>query len=332
MNIFITIITLLLVSYLFASLAKKIKIPNVVALIIAGLIIGFPFIKNIILGPNEQFIFDLGDIGLLSLMFLAGLESSWRVLYSERKDALLIAIFAALTPFLLGFVIFRIMGYSLLISFIVGIAMSITAEATKARVLLEIRKLRTKVGAAMMGAGILDDIFGLSLFILVTFLLKEVYLRGNIIIAFSIVFFFIGILVQEFVGRNYPIVRYIEKGLLIAVIPFFFISIGIHFDFNSLLINPYLVMIVIAIAVTGKIVGTFLVKPFTSLSWKQLHLIGWGMNSRGAVELALVLIAFRSGLIPSELYSSLIIMALFTTMIFPFIIGRMIKKDPKLMD
>lgn len=332
MNLIITILILLSFSYLFTSLAKKIKFPNTVALIIAGLVIGFPFIKNIVLGSNAQYIFDLGDIGLLSLMFLAGLESSWRVLYSERKDALLIAIFAALTPFLLGFVIFRLMGYSLLISFVVGIAMSITAEATKARVLLEIRKLRTKVGAAMMGAGILDDIFGLFAFILVTYLLKEVFLREDILIAFAIVFFFIGILVQEFVGRNYPIIKYIEKGLLLFVVPFFFISIGIHFDFSSLIINPYLTMIIIAIAVTGKLVGTFLIKPFTSLSWKQLHLIGWGMNSRGAVELALVLIAFRTGLIPGELYSSLIVMALFTTMIFPFIIGRMIKNDPKLMD
>ena len=137
---------------------------------------------------------------------------------------------------------------------------------------------------------------------------------------------------QEFVGRNYPIIKYIEKELLLFVVPFFFISIGIHFDFNSLIINPFLVLIIIAIAITGKLLGTFLVKPFTKLSWKQLHLIGWGMNSRGAVELALVLIAFRSGLIPSELYSSLIVMALFTTLIFPFIIVSMIRKDPKLMD
>ena len=56
------------------------------------------------------------------------------------------------------------------------------------------------------------------------------------------------------------------------------------------------------------------------------------MNSRGAVELAIALIAFRSGLIPTELYSSLVIMALFTTLLFPFIIIRMIKKDSRIMN
>ncbi|MBU0628961.1 MAG: cation:proton antiporter, partial [Nanoarchaeota archaeon] len=85
------------------------------------------------------------------------------------------------------------------------------------------------------------------------------------------------------------------------------------------------------IAIIGKIAGTFMAKPFTRFSWKQLHLIGWGMNSRGAIELALALIAFRSSLIPTELYSSLVLMALITTLIFPFILAKMIKTNPSLM-
>ena len=332
MNLIITIVIVLLISYLFNLLAKKIKIPTVIALIVTGLIIGFPFIKKIMIEPNTQFISSLGDIALICLMFLAGLESSWRVLYNERKEAILIAIFAALVPFLLGFIVFMILGFSLLISSIIGICMSITAEATKARVLLELKKLRTKVGAAMMGAGIVDDVLGLSLFILITYLLKAVYLKEDILIAGAIISFFVGILIQTSIGRQNSVIKVIEKSLLVIIVPFFFISMGIHFDLSSLFINPYLLAIIIAIAIIGKIMGTFLTKPFTKFSWKQLHLIGWGMNSRGAVELALALIAFRSGLIPAELYSGLVVMALTTTLIFPFIITRMIKKEPQLMD
>ena len=69
MNIIITIIIVLLFSYIFNLLAKKIKIPTVVALIITGVIIGFPFIKNVLIEPNTQFIFGLGDIALICLMF-----------------------------------------------------------------------------------------------------------------------------------------------------------------------------------------------------------------------------------------------------------------------
>lgn len=332
MNLIVTIIVVLLISCLFTLLAKKLKISTVVALIFSGLIVGFPFIKKVIVEPNTQFIFGLGDIALLCLMFLAGLESSWRAIYSERKDAVLIAIFAALVPFLLGFIIFMMMGFSLLVSSIIGICMSITAEATKARVLLELKKLRTKVGAAMMGAGIIDDILGLFLFIFITYLFKVAYLKEDILITGAIISFFIGILVQKNIGRKNPIIKFTEKSLLLVIVPFFFISMGLHFDLNSLFINPYLLVIIIAVAIIGKIMGTFLTKPFTKFSWKQLHLIGWGMNSRGAVELALALIAFRGALISVELYSSLVIMALTTTLMFPFIITKMIKKEPQLMN
>ena len=101
---------------------------------------------------------------------------------------------------------------------------------------------------------------------------------------------------------------------------------------NSLVVNPVLLMSIIVIAIAGKMAGTFLTKPFTKFRWKQLYLIGWAMNSRGAVEMALALIAFRTKIIPLELYSSLVLMALVTTLIFPFMIMKMIRKDPKIMD
>jgi len=332
MNLIITIIAILLFSYLLTLLGKKLKISTVVALICSGLIITVPLIKTVILEPHINFISGLGDFALLCLMFLAGLESSWRTLYKEKKDALFIAISAALTPFLLGFAIFSIMGFSFFVSSIVGICMSITAEGTTAKVLMETRKLKSRVGAAMMDAGIFDDILGLSLFILITSLLRKVYLKEDILIAGAIISFFAGILVQIGIKRNNLITKYIEKILLIIIIPFFFISMGIHFDWISLFINPHLLLIVILTAIAGKLIGTFITKPINKFNWKQLHIIGWGMNSRGAVELALALIAFRNGLIPVGLYSGLVVMALITTLIFPFFIIGMIKKEPGIMN
>jgi len=56
------------------------------------------------------------------------------------------------------------------------------------------------------------------------------------------------------------------------------------------------------------------------------------MNSRGALELVLSLIAFRASLIPKSIYSSLVLMALITTGLFPFVITRIIKKNRKIMN
>lgn len=107
---------------------------------------------------------------------------------------------------------------------------------------------------------------------------------------------------------------------------------GIHFNLFSLLISPYLLCFIIFVAILGKIIGTLLAKPFLDFTHQQLFLVGWAMNSRGAIELALALIAFKTGLIGEYLYSSLILMALITTLIFPFIITNMIKNNPKIMN
>jgi len=331
MNVIITILIVLLLSYIVTRVSKKIKVPSVVALISLGLIFDISWIKTILIEPNSEFIFVVGDFALLCLMFLAGLESSWHEMCEEKKDASYIAIFASVTPLLIGFCVFVMLGYSILISAIVGICMSITAEATKARVLIELGKLKTKVGSAMMGAGIIDDIIGLGLFLIIIYFMTGGVFQGSMIIAGAIFMFFFGIIAQKSLGRGHKSIKYLERILLIFVVPFFFISTGLHFDVSSFSLSPILPIIII-IAISGKMIGSLLVKSFTNFSFGQLHLIGWAMNSRGVIELGLALIAFRTGLIPANIYSSLVIMALVTTLIFPFIINLIVKRNPKIMN
>ena len=332
MNIIITLIICISASFLITLLAKKLKISVVIGLIIVGLIIGSPILKGIILEPNTEFILILGNVGLITLMFLAGLEVSWRGLYKERKNSLYLAFFAFIIPFSLGFFIFLFLGFPLLTALTIGICMSITAEATKARVLLELKKLKTKIGSLMMGAGIIDDILGIFLFLLISFLFIHTIITKEIIILLSaIISFFIGVVVHKFIGRETKKIHYLEKFLLIFIVPFFFIAMGLYFALQSITLNPWILIIVIIVAISGKILGSLFSKPLTKLKLKQLYLVGWGMNSRGAVELAIAFTAFKVGLLDNNTYSSLIIMALVTTLIFPFFIRRMIQKNPGIM-
>ena len=66
----------------------------------------------------------------------------------------------------------------------------------------------------------------------------------------------------------------------------------------------------------------------TRASIKQLYLVGWGMNSRGAVELVIALLALNHGLITQEVFSALVAMAIVTTLVFPFVLQREIKNNP----
>lgn len=328
----ITLMFCVFVSFLFKYISKKLNLSVVVGLIVSGVILGSPLLKRIILGPNVDIILKLGNLGFITLMFLAGMEISWCMLYEERKEASVVAFFAAAIPTIGGFLIFLALGFSIFTSLAVGISMGITAEATKARVLLELNKLDTRVGSLMMGAGILDDVFGLLMFGLVIFLFSGEIVTTeffNVVAAISV--FFLGILVNKALGREHHLVTVIEKLLLLLLIPFFFVGMGIHFSFQSLVLDPLLLFGIITIAILGKIGGSLAAKPFTNLSWKQLYLVGWGMNSRGAVELGIAFLALRVGLITEHIYSSLIIMALITTLLFPFMLRRTVKNNPDIM-
>ena len=331
-GLFLTLLICISASFVFTILAKKLNFSVVIGLILSGIVLGSPRIKDIVIGPNEDVILLLGNLAFFILMFLAGLEISWCMLYKERKEATAVAFFASAIPLLLGFFIFFELGFSLVTCLTIGISMSITAEATKARVLLEMDKLNTRVGSLMMGAGIIDDIMGLTLFAIISYVFTgKAATQEFFQTLMAIGAFFLGIIVHKLMGREKPIVQKIEQFLLTFFIPFFFISMGIHFSFQSLFLKPWLLIAVISLAIIGKIAGSMIAKPFTQLNWKQLYLVGWGMNSRGAVELALALLALQTGLIEKDVYSSLVLMALVTTLIFPVFLRKTLAKNPDIM-
>ncbi len=333
MNMLITLIICVLVSFLFTLLAKKLRLSAVIGLIVGGVVLGYPVIKNIVLEPNTGLVLSLADIGLVALMFLAGLEISWREFCEEEKKAAVVSVFAAVTPFLLGFAAFMAMGFSFLTSLTIGISMSITAEATNASMLLELKKLKTRIGSLMMGAGIIDDVMGMALFVLVSYFFTKTFVTEEIVVLLgAILAFFIGISAHKVIGRKTQAISCLEKILLLFLVPFFFIGMGIHFSLQSISMNILLLIVVIAIAIAGKILGTLLTKPFTKLSLRQLYLVGWGMNSRGAVELAIAFTAFRVGLLDTNIYSSMVVMALVTTLVFPFFVKGIIRKYPDIME
>ncbi|MFH1054234.1 MAG: cation:proton antiporter [Candidatus Woesearchaeota archaeon] len=331
MNVIFTILILLAISYVMFTIAKKLKIPVVVALIISGVLLGLPQLRNALIEPNTGIIAGLGDIALIALLFMAGMESNIKILHQERKESFIIAISAAIIPFLLGFLFFILFGFPIVFSAVVGICLSITAEGTKARVLLEMNKLKSKLGSVIMETGIIDDLFGLTMFIIITYIFRENFIREDLLLIGALMAFFFGLLVQKYIGKKSEIVNHIENFAWVIVIPFFFISMGLLFDIEQLLINPSLLIFFVMMAIAGKLIGTLITKPFVSLSWNQLYVVGWAMNSRGAIELALAQIALKTAIIGVDTYSALVGMALISTLIFPFILSRTIKKHPRIM-
>ena len=116
------------------------------------------------------------------------------------------------------------------------------------------------------------------------------------------------------------------------VVPFFFANIGLNFDIDLVLANPALMIAATVMAIVGAIGGVILVKPFSRLSLRQLHVIGWAMSSKGSVELVVALLARKYGLVTPEIFSALVGMAIITTLAFPFVLEREIKRNPSIMN
>ncbi|MCW4022785.1 MAG: cation:proton antiporter [archaeon] len=395
MEILAIVPIILIAAFILGEMFKRIGLPSVVGQIIAGLLFGIPAIKEVVFGEGSALIIIdfMATLGVLLLLFLAGLEIEIDKIKETSRDSILVSLSSALVPFGLGFlfITFAFPEYGFLSALIFGGAMMVTSEGTKVKVLMDLNCLNTRLGAIMLAAGAIDDIFevlflsivvifakGGSLFDLamipveIIIFLIIAYISFKIMSKviqnldkpgeetglFSIVMIFIlllaalseslnvGYLIGSILGgfllqislRNISeenktkmlsVVKLIALGF---IVPFFFVNVGLSFDLTTISSNLPLIAVTIAIAFFGKMIGTLIIKPVSTLSWKQLYYMGWAMNSRGAAELVIALIAMQYNLISLEIFSALVAMSIATTLIFPPVLARGIKKNPGLMD
>jgi Kef-type K+ transport system membrane component KefB len=131
-------------------------------------ILGLPFINSTNLGGT---ISDLSELGVLLLMFLAGLELHLSELTSHRKVSLLASIGGLLLSILLGWGAGRLFAMNNIASLLLGLALGATSVSISARTLMEMGVLRSQVGLSLLGAAVVDDILSIlafSIFLAVT--------------------------------------------------------------------------------------------------------------------------------------------------------------------
>ena len=95
--------------------------------------------------------------------------------------------------------------------------------------------------------------------------------------------------------------------------PLFFVSIGLRVNFFTNF-DGLLTLAIMAIAFTGKIIGSGSGARLGGFTWRESLAVGFGMNARGAMEIILGIIALENGLINERVFVSLVILALVTSM------------------
>ena len=149
----------------FGLLARKVKLPQVVGQIIAGLLIG-PCLLGWV--DNTEYIKIFAEVGVVLIMFSAGLETNLKTLIKTGPIAILIACMGVAVPLVLGTIVtmaFR--GWSAVgtpefyKAVFIGVIMTATSVSITVQTLKEMGKLKTELGTTIVSAAIIDDVIGI---------------------------------------------------------------------------------------------------------------------------------------------------------------------------
>ncbi len=159
---------ILLSTKLLGLLTKRIAMPQVVGALLAGLILG-PAMLGVL---HETSLMDqLSELGVIVLMFNAGLETDVAELKRSGKAAFVIALIGVLVPLAGGFILasfFNTGEKAMLENMFIGVILTATSVSITVETLKEIGKLSTKSGNAILGAALIDDVLGIVALTIIT--------------------------------------------------------------------------------------------------------------------------------------------------------------------
>lgn len=149
---------ILIVVKIFTLITQKIKIPKVLGGLIAGIVLG-PAILNIV--QNSTILEALSKFGIILIMFLAGMETSIKKFITDSNKYVIIAITGVIVPLFLGTVCSLIYTQDLKTNLFFGAVITATSVSITVETLIEMKKIKSSVGLAILGAGVVDDIIGI---------------------------------------------------------------------------------------------------------------------------------------------------------------------------
>lgn len=263
--------------------AAKLGQPEVSGELIAGIMIGpsvAGWISQQLFGtsfcvnpaaPAGEFMSVLADIGIIMLMFLAGLSIDVGEFKKSGKPAALVAATGVVVAFMLGFGAASVFGWSPLEAAFAGGILVATSVGITVRTLMDIRRLHTRVGMTILGAAVIDDVLGIIILSVLSGLayggISLLGLSENL--ALMALFFILVIVIGSKVGPR--VVTYVSRFRVEEIT----LSVALAMVF---LIAALAEMVSIA-AITGAfLVGLVISKaPVVGLLRAKISTIGYGL-------------------------------------------------------
>ena len=150
----------ILATVIFSSVFSRFHLPWVPALIVGGMVFG-PFGFDIV--ETNQTLDFIANIGLVFLMFLAGLQTKLSTFQKFDRDIGLVTLLNGLIPFVVGFLIGWLFGFTLMASLLLGIIFMSSSIAVVIPALEYKGVMQRKVGSTIISATMINDIASLVL-------------------------------------------------------------------------------------------------------------------------------------------------------------------------
>lgn len=211
-NAFLYLAIIIVLAKLAATVFHNWKLPPVVGILLLGIILG-PSALNIV--HLNEIISWVASVGVLFLLFEAGLNTDIRRLATEYMQSLSPALGGVFLPFGFGFLIAFLFGYGYTQSLIAAVIFTATSISVSVMTLIDLGKLKGIEGRCIVNAAIIDDIIGILLLTFILgFTLGEQTFNGGIALTISkiILFFVLTIAIGIFLIK--PLFSNVEKFLV----------------------------------------------------------------------------------------------------------------------
>ena len=166
LQLLLILVIIVLGSKLAGALAVRFGQPAVFGELLSGLILGPSFLNILGWGTFSDptlhvTVKDMAELGVIFLMFLAGMETDLGEMRKVGLAATLGATGGVLLPWVGGTLLSLAFGFSFPESLFIGVILTATSVSISAQTLMEMGKLRSKVGTTILGGAVIDDIMGI---------------------------------------------------------------------------------------------------------------------------------------------------------------------------
>lgn len=160
MSYLAVLLVILIATTLASQISQRLQVPAVLGQLVVGIVVGPAGFQWLQL---THFTHNIAEIGVIFLMFIAGLESDLQLLRRFLKPAVAVAVSGVILPVALFYWTGQAFGFSFEESCFLGVLFAATSVSISVEVLKEMNRLDSREGTTILGAAVLDDILAVLL-------------------------------------------------------------------------------------------------------------------------------------------------------------------------